>query len=116
MSSLDSEASQEFITLKFLRSYLKPSDTQDDDFYSIIVKFANNELRMNLSPLMDITKPIKDQMIIDKASDIALTFCISRIQEHLQSLFDESREMLKRYYIELDELLKYVKKVKFKEE
>lgn len=109
MSDLDQDTIREFVTVKSLKSYLKSSDNQDDEIYSWIVKVANNELIMNLSPLIDDVTSIKDKVILIKASDVALTFCLSRIRGNSQDMYEESSRLLNRYCDELNDLLKYVK-------
>jgi len=94
-----------FITLDSLKSYLEITDTQDDDTLLRIVKTANNELKKNLVTVVDNISNIEGTKFFDRASDVALIFCLSQVRRDINQMYDESDKILKDYESQLETLL-----------
>ena len=94
-----------FVTLDSLKSYLKITDTQDDNTLLRIVNTANNELKKNLVTVVDDISNIEGTKFFDRASDVAIIFCLSQVRRDINQMYDESDKILKDYQSQLETLL-----------
>jgi len=104
--SLDTDEINEnqFITLDFLKSFLKITDTQDDDTLLEIVKSSNNELKKQLKTVVDSITDIEGTKFFDRAQDTALTFALSKVRRNINQMYDEADKLKQNYESEIETL------------
>jgi len=95
----------QFITLPFLKSFLKITDTQDDDTLLEIVKSSNNELKKQLKTVVDDITSIEGTKFFDRAQDTALTFALSKVRRNINQMYDEADKLKANYTSEIETLL-----------
>jgi len=95
----------QFITLDFLKSFLKITDTQDDDALLEIVKSSNNELKKQLKTVVDSITSIEGTKFFDRAQDTALTFALSKVRRNINQMYDEADKLKANYTSEIETLL-----------
>jgi hypothetical protein len=95
----------QFITLPFLKSFLKSTDTQDDNILLEIVKSSNNELKKQLKTVVDDITSIEGTKFFDRAQDTALTFALSKVRRNINQMYDEADKLKANYTSEIQTLL-----------
>lgn len=106
MSSDTEEINEnQFITLTFLKSFLKITDTQDDDTLLEIVKSSNNELKKQLKTVVDDITSIEGTKFFGRAQDTALTFALSKVRRNLNQMYEEADKLKANYTSEIETLL-----------
>lgn len=95
----------QFITLDFLKSFLKIKDTQDDDTLLEIVKSSNNELKKQLKTVVDDITSIEGTKFFGRAQDTALTFSLSLVKRDINHLFEDAKAIMTDYKNQIDTLL-----------
>ena len=95
----------QFITLDSLKSFLKITDTQDDDTLLEIVKSSNNELKKQLKTVVDDITSIEGTKFFGRAQDTALTFAVSKVRKNINQMYDEADKLKANYESEIETLL-----------
>lgn len=94
-----------FVSLKSLKSYLEITDTQDDNALLRIVVTANNELKKQLITVVDDITSLEGSSFFDKATDVALVFCLSQYRRDVNQMYDEADKILTTYNSQIETLL-----------
>lgn len=94
-----------FVTLDGLKDYLGITDKQDDSTLLKIIVTANNEVKKNLITVVDDITAIQGTKFFDRASDAALTYCMSQYRRDINQMYDESDKILKDYNSQIQTLL-----------
>lgn len=95
----------QFITRDFLKSFLKITDSQDDDALLSIVKSSNNELKKQLKTVVDDITAIEGTKFFGRAQDTALTFALSKVRRNINQMYDEADKLKANYESEIETLL-----------
>ena len=95
----------QFITLDFLKTFLKITDGEDDDTLLEIVKSSNNELKKQLKTVIDDITAIEETKFFDRAQDTALTFALSKVRRNINQMYDEADRLKVNYESEIETLL-----------
>lgn len=103
--SVDEINENQFVTLDFLKAYLKFTDSQDDDTLLGIVKSANNEVKKQLITVVDDILAIEGTKFFDRAQDAALIFCVSYVRRDINQMYDEAKILLDNFNSQMVTLL-----------
>jgi len=95
----------QFVTLDFLKTYLKFTDSQDDDTLLGIIKSANNEVKKQLITVVDSILAIEGTKFFDRAQDAALVFCVSYVRRDINQMYDEAEKLLNNFNSQMETLL-----------
>ncbi len=93
-----------FLTLDFIKSVFKITDTQDDDIWLEIIDNSNQELDTRLHPYTTTPVPAGSD-VYARATSIALIFAKSLWAEE-NDLLEKSASHLKKYEIKIEALIK----------
>jgi len=96
--------SSQFITLSFIKSVFKITDSQDDDIWLEIGVSSNQELDTRLNPYT-VTPILPTNDLFERCRSIALIFAKSLWAEE-QDLFEKSKSHLEKYEIKIAALIK----------
>lgn len=99
----EEEQYSSLLTLDFIKTVFKITDTQDDNIWLEIIDSSNQELDTRLHPYVDTPIPPGSNLYA-RARSIALMFAKSLWAEE-QQLLEKSKTLLEKYEIKIKALI-----------
>jgi len=95
-AALTSNTGNQFLTLDFLKSTFKITDTQDDDTLLGIVQASNLEVKKRVIAVLD-SLILEGTIFFQPAQDAALVYAESEIKRKINLMFTEAKDIMERF-------------------
>jgi len=96
MSLLSNDALQ-FVTLQFIKSHFKITDTQDDNTLLAIVQAGNLEVKKQIIAVSDDLNSIEGSIFFQPAQNAALVYVEAEIRRQINQLYTEAETIMARF-------------------
>ena len=95
--SLLSNNPLQFVTLPFLKSHFKITDTQDDNTLLAIVQAGNLEVKKRIIAVTDDLDLVEGSIFFQPSQDAALVYCESEIRRQINQLYTEAETIMAKF-------------------
>lgn len=107
--SLLSNNNLQFITLSFLKSHFKITDTQDDNTLLAITQAGNLEVKKRIIAVTDDLNLVEGSIFFQPSQDAALVYCESEIRRQINQLYTEAETIMVKFETMMETLISEIR-------
>jgi len=108
MSLLSNDALQ-FVTLQFIKSHFKITDTQDDNTLLAIVQAGNLEVKKRIIAVSDDLDLVEGSIFFQPAQNAALVYVEAEIRRQINQLYTEAETIMERFEAMMETLISEIR-------
>lgn len=108
MSLLNNDNLQ-FLTLQFIKSHFKITDTQDDNTLLAIVQAGNLEVKKRIIAVTDDLDLVEGSIFFQPAQNAALVYVESEIRRQINQMYNEAAEIMTKFETMMETLISEIR-------